>query len=222
MAAKNAGLWERTLVVDYHDMIFDIERQIKKVCNFLDIPYKTEAKDVIRKDLYRSNISKKNDNLANKLYNCIRNKNFDNIDKPIKKFVEKRKIKEVKWLDDCEYRVWVMINWETYKALRENDKEIRDKLRSTAIINRLPKHCIYYDPCGKEYTIRRVRELHDITRNKIKCDEVCYVIDPEYPEVILKRPRGEVTREFCFGCWQSKLYKEILDRDKQRGLFNEH
>jgi len=232
LAADEAGLWERTLVVDYHDMLFDTKNQIKRICNFLKIPYEIEVlyyKDgeivekfinnidesskLIKSDLYRSRMVHEHDKLAFDLYKSLKTKKFDKIKKSVKSFMEKLSLKKKTWLDDTEFKTWTISGWNLHKSLITNNKGVRDKLQETARIKSTPiRDCIYYNPTGKEYTIRRVQELTDITRTKIKCDEYIYFTEPDFPEFIGKRPNGEVTRETCYNHWQNKMIRKSFNK----------
>ncbi len=229
LAANDAGLWDRTLVVDYYDMLFDTENQIKKICDHLELPYEYEvmyykdgecfeefidniknASSLIRSDLYRSNMAKEYDKLALDLYRSIKEKKFDKVEKPIKKYIEKIRLKKIRWLDDTEFKTWVIGGWDLHRSLITNNKGVRDNLQATAKINSLPiRDCMHYNPTGEEYTIRRVKELPDLTRTKIKCKHSFF-----HRENVDNRP-DEVTREVCYNCWQGYLIKRSQESLEQ-------
>ena len=227
VTAKNHDLWDKILVVDYQDMMYDTENQIKRICEYLEIPYDREInyyKDgetieffdpllynstkLIRKDLYRSTEVSEYDGLAMDLYKSIKNKKIDNkIEKKVKKFVADLQIRNVKWLDDTEFKTWTIGGWDLHKSLITNNRGIRDKLQASAKINSLPiNDCTYYNPTGEKYTIRRVKELSDLTRTKIKCNHSFFFMNDD-----VERP-SEVTREVCYSCWQKYLINKFMKK----------
>ena len=103
--------------------------------------------------------------------------------------INKKRIKRTQWLDDTEYKTWVIAGWDLHKSLATNNNGVRDNLLRSANSRSLPIECNYYDPTGEEYTIERVEELGPITRTKIKCSD----------------KKEDVTREMCFNCWQQML-----------------
>jgi hypothetical protein len=228
LAAENSNLWDKILVVDYHDMMFDTEEQIKRICDYLELPYDIEtyyykdgeimdyqdspfdnAKSLIKKELYRSKQVKEYDKLALDIYKSLKNKEFDKIRKSIKKFISNSNLKNTRWLDDTEFKTWVIGGWDLYKSLITNNKGVRDKLQATAKINSLPiRDCMHYDPTGEEYTIMRVKQLPDLTRTKIKCSHSFFFLKDN------KERPTQVTRETCYNCWQRFLIKRSQERKK--------
>lgn len=192
LAANRLGLWDRTLIVDYEDMVFDSQNQIMRICNFLELPYNDEAIKLIRRDLYRSTPVEKSDELSIELYGAIKNRKFDAIEESIKNFIEDVRLKNIKWLDDTEFKTWVMGSRKLYKSLESNNKGVLDKLKKTASIKALPTDCCYYDNSGERYLVKRY-ELPDLIRTKIKCS----------------KDNKEVTREICYKCWQRSLISQV-------------
>ncbi|MHA2182177.1 MAG: sulfotransferase domain-containing protein [Promethearchaeota archaeon] len=179
-------LWDKTLVVYYEDLINNGASEIKKISKFLEVPYNPETHKIIRKDLYRSVEVPEVNDLANDLFNSIKTKDFTNVLEPIREYLNQKRLESVKWLDDIEYKTWVIAGWDLHKSLKINNNNVRTNL--TAIIDKriLPTKCNYYKPTGEEYTIERVVELGPLTRTKINCED-----------------KGkEITREQCFNCWQ--------------------
>jgi len=215
LEANKIELWNKILVVNYNDMLFSTEEQLEKICDFLNIPLKKEVSKIVKKDLYRSRLVKENDKLALDIYKSVLTKDFTKVEKKIKKFLINTWIKNTRWLDDTEYKTWVIAGWDLHKSLKTNNKNVRDKLVFSAKRNSLPTKCIFYNPSGREYTIRRVRQLPDLTRSKIKCEEPIFFRE-ENSEIVLKKPRGEVTRERCFNCWQNKKIKKMIKRQEEQ------
>jgi hypothetical protein len=182
-------LWDKTLVVNYEDTINEPEVQIKRISNFLGVPYNPESKNLIRKELYRSVKVPEVNSLTDNIYNAIKTKNFSNVLEPIKKYIDQKRIESVRWLDDIEYKTWTIAGWSLHKSLATNNNNVRDNLVRSANIRSIPTECNYYDPTGEEYTVERVEQLGPLTRTKIKCSD----------------KKEEVTREQCFNCWQQIL-----------------
>jgi hypothetical protein len=189
LRSTKTDLWDKTLVVEYGDLITKGWSEIKKISNFLEVPYNPETKNLIRKDLYRSVKVPEVDKLADNIYRCIKVKKFDEVLEPIKQFLNKKRIEKMNWLDDTEYKTWVIAGWSLHKSLVTNNNNVRDNLVASAYNRSLPTECNYYDPTGEEYTLERVEQLGPITRTKIKCSD----------------KEEEVTREQCFNCWQQLL-----------------
>jgi hypothetical protein len=190
LRSTKTDLWDKTLVVEYGDLINKGWSEIKKISNFLEVPYNPETKNLIRKDLYRSVKVPEVDKLADHIYNCIKVKKFDQVLEPITQFLLEKRIKNTQWLDDTEYKTWVMAGWVLHKSLATNNNNVRVNLVASANSRSLPTECNYYDPTGEEYTIERVEQLGSLIRTKIKCND----------------KEEEVTREQCFNCWQQLLF----------------
>lgn len=190
-----SNLWSKTLVVDYRELIKNPAEQIKRISEFLEVPYNPESMSIIRKDLYRSIKSPKKSKLANEIYNSVKIKNFsEEVIESIKEFMEKRKLQQTKWLDDTEYGTWVIAGWSLHKSLATNEK-LRNTLLQSINERMLPSDCVYYyDLTESDYTIKRVEQLGDLTRSKIKCSE----------------KDEEVTREVCFLCWEQRKMGEKI------------
>jgi hypothetical protein len=182
-------LWDKTLVVDYEDLINGGWRQIKRISNFLEVPYNSKTKNLIRKDLYRSVKVPEFNNLTDNIYKSVKTKKFSNVLEPIKEYIDQKRISRTIWLDDTEYETWTLAGWSLHKSLAINNNNVRDNLLKSASTRSLPTECNYYDPTGEEYTVKRVEQLGPITRTKIKCND----------------KEEEVTREQCFNCWQQML-----------------
>jgi len=189
LRSTKRDLWDKTLVVEYEDLITNGWSEIKKISNFLEVPYNPETKNLIRKDLYRSVKVPEVDELADNIYRCVKVKKFDEVIEPIKQFINEKRIKNRQWLDDTEYETWTISGWALHKSLITNNNNVRDKLVGSAYSRSLPTQCNHYDPTGEEYTIERVEQLGPLTRTKIKCSD----------------KKEEVTRELCFNCWQQIL-----------------
>jgi hypothetical protein len=190
LRSSETDLWDKTLVVEYGDLINNGWSEIKKISNFLEVPYNPETKKLIRKDLYRSVKVPETNSLTDDIYNAVKVKKFDQVLEPIKKFLTEKRIKNTRWLDDTEYKTWTIAGWDLHKSLATNNNNVRDNLTASANRRSLPTECIYYDPTGEEYTVQRVEQLGPLIRTKIKCDD---------------QEEKEVTREKCFNCWQKML-----------------
>jgi len=191
---QSKDLWNKTLVVDYGELIEDPDTQIKRISEFLEVPHNPESMSIIRKDLYRSIQSPKKDELAYDIYNSVKVKKFsEEVIEEIREFIEELRIKKVTWLDDTEFKTWVIAGWNLHRSLA-----IKEKLRNTLIESisqrSLPIECGYYDSTGSDYTIKRVEDLGDLTRSTIKCSD----------------KNEEVTREKCFNCWERKKMGEKI------------
>lgn len=183
-----SNLWSKTLVVDYGELLENPAVQIKRISEFLEVPYNPESMSIIRKDLYRSIQSLEENELADDIYNSVKVKKFsEEVKEAIKEFIEKRKLNQVKWLDDTEYKTWVIAGWGLHKSLATKEK-LRNTLLQSISERTLPNECEHYNSTGSNYTIKRVEELGDLTRSNIKCSE----------------KDEEVTREECFNCWERK------------------
>jgi hypothetical protein len=189
LRSSKTDLWDKTLVVNYEDLINNGWSEIKKISNFLGVPYNPETKKIIRKDLYRSVKVPEVNSLTDDIYNSVKSKNFTNVLEPIKEYMNQKRIKNTRWLDDTEYETWVIAGWDLHKSLKTNNNNVRDNLVKSAEKRSLPTQCDNYFPIGEEYTVKRVEELGDLVRNKIKCSD----------------EEEEVSREYCFNCWQQKL-----------------
>lgn len=189
LKSVKTDLWDKTLVVEYGELINNGWSEIKKISNFLEVPYNSETKNLIRKDLYRSVKVPEVDKLADNIYRSIKVKKFDQVLEPIEKFLTEKRIKNTRWLDDIEYKTWTIAGWHLHKSLATNNNNVRDNLVASANRRSLPTECNYYDPTGEEYTIERVEQLGSLIRTKIKCND----------------KEEEVTREACFNCWQQML-----------------
>jgi len=189
LKSSETDLWNKTLVVDYEELINGGWGQIKRISNFLEVPYNPESKNLIKKELYRSIKVPHINDLAEEIYNSIKIKNFSKVLKPIREYVKEKIIEKTRWIDDTEYRTWVIAGWDLHKSLATNNNGVKDKLVDSARHRYLPTECEYYNPTGEEYTIDRVEQLGPLTRTKIKC---------EYK-------KEEVTREQCFNHWQTIL-----------------
>jgi len=193
LRSTKTDLWDRTLVVEYGDLINKGWSEIKKIANFLELPYNPRTKNIIRKDLYRSVKVPEIDKLADNIYRCVKVKKFDEVVGPIEEYLNARRVKNTRWLDDTEYETWTIAGWDLHKSLATNNNNVLDNLLRSANQRSLPTLCNYYDPTGEEYTIERVEQLGPLTRTTIKCN------DKEEEE------EEEVTRERCFNCWQRML-----------------
>jgi len=189
LKSSETHLWDKTLVVEYGDLINNGWSEIKKISNFLEVPYNPETKKLIRKDLYRSVKVPETNSLTDDIYNAVKVKKFDQVLEPITQFLTEKRIKNTRWLDDTEYKTWTIAGWDLHKSLATNNNNVRDNLVKSANTRSLPTQCNYYDPTGEEYTIERVEQLGSIIRTKIKCND----------------KEEEVTRELCFNCWQQML-----------------
>ena len=189
LKSVKTDLWDKTLVVEYGELITKGWSEIKKIANFLEVPYNPETKNLIRKDLYRSVKVPEVDKLADNIYRCVKVKKFDQVLEPIKEFLNAKRIKNTRWLDDTEYKIWTIAGWNLHKSLITNNNNVRDNLVASANKRSIPTECNYYDPTGEDYTIERVEELGSLIRTKIKCED----------------KKKEVTREQCFNCWQQML-----------------
>jgi hypothetical protein len=188
-STNDPDLWNKTLVVEYENLLNNPENQIRRISDFLEVDYNPETKNIIRKDLHRSTKVPETNELVDKIYRSIKTKDFTEVIEPIKEFIEERVLEKTHWLDDTEYRTWTIAGWDLHKSLKTNNKNVRDNLIKSANRRSLPTECNYYDPTGEEYTIERVEQLGPITRTKIKCND----------------KEEEVTRERCFNCWQQML-----------------
>jgi len=196
LKSSKTDLWDKTLVVDYADMMNETETQIKRISSFLEVPYNPETKNLIRKDLYRSVKVPEVDSLTDDIYNSVKTKNFSKVLEPIEEYIEQKRIENTRWLDDIEYKTWTIAGWDLHKSLATNNNNVRDNLVSSANSRTLPLSCLYYDPIGEEYTIKRVKELGDLVRTKIICRA-----HKERKEDFDR----EMVREACFSCHQRYL-----------------
>jgi hypothetical protein len=189
LKSVKTDLWDKTLVVEYGELITKGWTEIKKIANFLEVPYNPGTKNLIRKDLYRSVKVPEVDKLADNIYKCVKVKKFDQVLEPIEQFLNEKRVKNARWLDDTEYMTWTIDGWSLHKSLITNNNNVRDKLIASANNRSIPTECNYYDPTGEEYTVERVEELGSLIRTKIKCSD----------------KKEEVARELCFNCWQQIL-----------------
>ncbi len=195
--STNIDLWDRTLVVDYGELLTNPTQEIKRISTFLGVPYNPDTETLINKDLYRSVKVPETNELAENIYQSLLNMDFSEVIDPIKTYLEGYIIENRRWLDDTEFKTWVIGSWVLHKSLITNNNNVRTNLVKNAMKRKLPTQCDYYDPTGEEYTIERVKELGPLTRTKIKCAD----------------NDKELMREGCFNCWQHKLmthYKGAL------------
>ncbi len=185
-SVNKTDLWDRTLVVDYGDLLKDAEPQIKRISEFLEVPYNPETQNLIRQDLYRSSPVPETNDLADDIYNAIKAQKFDDMLDPIMDCFRQKQLENVRWLDDTEYFTWTISGWDLHKSLKINNKGIRDKLVQSAKTRPLPTICKHYSATGEDYTVERVDQLGSLVRSKIICN----------------KKEEEVTREQCFNCWQ--------------------
>jgi hypothetical protein len=198
LKSVKTDLWDKTLVVEYADLINDASREIKRISKFLEVAYNPETKNLIRKDLYRSVKVPEIDKLADNIYRSTKIKDFSEVLEPIEKFLEEKRIKNTSWLDDTEYKTWTISGLSLHKSLATNNNNVRDNLVSSANSRTLPLSCPYYTTSGEEYTIKRVEKLGDLVRTKIICRA------NKERENDFDR---EMTREQCFTCHQQYLMR---------------
>lgn len=190
----SVDFWDKILVVDYGDLITNPTQQVKRIANFLEVPFKQSAADLVQQKLYRSRTDIEKDPLADRIYQSLLLKNLSSdLEKEIKDLFEKSRIENTSWLDDTEFETWVIGGWDLHKSLISNNKGVRDKLQYTASINRLPLNCEHYKLSEEEYTVERIDQLGPIIRTKVDC----FFLDQL------------LTRERCYNCWQSEMRKEV-------------
>jgi len=211
LLANRLNLWNKTLVVDYANMLSNPEKQIKKVCEFLGKEYRPELSNLVEKRLYRSSQIKQYDKKAEFLYKTIKTLNTKKVENQIKKYLIKEKIENITWLDDTEFETWVIAGESLYKSLVNNNKGVRDKLKESALLNSKPTQCPYYQEDKETYTIFR-RYTNNLVRKKINCEKPQSVEyeNGEHGISIF----GKISREHCFSCWQNQKMKKYMKNTK--------
>ena len=208
LLANKLNLWNRTLVVDYKDIINDTENQIINICKFLEKDYKPELSNLVEKRLYRSNFVDIYDQKAEMLYKTIKSLNTNKVEKQIKKYLIKERIENMIWLDDTEFGTWVLVGESLHKSLITNNKNVRYKLLESAEITSKPTSCPYYKEDKETYTIFR-RFANNLTRKKIYCEKPRQF--EQENEDIGTRIFGKISREKCFSCWQNQKMKKYME-----------
>jgi hypothetical protein len=123
----------------------------------------------------------------------MKKQDLSDVEEDVIKYLTNLRLENIKWLDDEEFKTWMMSNPSLHRSLVTNNNNVRSNLQKSAATTRIgniPVLCDFYKTGGEEYTIPRPKDIGPLTRDKIKCGE----------------KEEEVTRESCFNCWMNKLY----------------
>jgi len=186
--------WNKTLVVEYQELITKPEKVIQKISEFLNVPF--VDKNLIKPDLYRSKAVIEVDPLAMEIYNAIKTKNFSGIKNDLQDYLQNLAFENVRWVDESEFQTFILMGLSLYKSLVSNNKGTRDKLVESSKRTKHYFDCPYYSRNGEEYTIRRPGELLDLTRKKVTCSYF----------------KEEKTLEFCYQHFMSLALQRAMKK----------
>jgi hypothetical protein len=182
--------WNKTLVVQHQNLMSNPCLEIQKISHFLGVSFVNA--NIVDQNLYRIKPIVGCDPLALEIYECIKTKDFLLIKDKIKKYFQELIRKDVCWVDEDEFKTFVLSNLSLHKTLVTNNKGVRDKLLKTSKQKKHYFDCQYYSRNGEEYTIKRI-DLPDLVRPKVTCSY----------------HKKEQTLEFCHQCFMTILLRRI-------------
>jgi len=190
------NFWNKTIVVEYKNLIVDHTHEIQKISDFLNVSF--VDKDLVKDNLYRSKPVIESDPLAFRIYESIKTKDFLTLKLELKEWFDYQNFLNTQWVDEEEFGTFALSNLSLHKSFVSNNKGIRDKLLQSS---KKVKHyfdCSCYSRNGEEYIIRRPEELPDLIRKKVTCSH----------------HKKEVTVEFCHQCFVSLCIKKVMEMNK--------
>lgn len=177
LSNQSKDIKNKFLIVDFDNLLQCPEKQIGRICEHLDINY--TKTDVIEPCLKRSHLPewpsqvKDIGTAADKLYKLTLNRDWGSISTEwqfeYEEIVDSNRRENTKWCD-TEWGTYRLISPDLWRGLRDNDKNVRDKLTTS------PKQAfhnytesLYYLESDETYTIERPHDIGDLTRPLIHC-----------------------------------------------------
>ena len=192
--------WEKVIIINYKDMLQSPDETIFEIVDFIkpstSLDRYLKAVSEVDPSLYRSvdfEWETEDGELAQRIYEGMQKQDLSDVELDVSAYIRNQRLENIRWLDDDEFKTWMMSNPSLHRSLVTNNNNVRSNLQKSAATTRIgniPVLCDFYETGGEEYTIPRPEDIGPLTRSKIKCDE----------------KKEEATREVCFNCWMNKLY----------------
>lgn len=180
---------EDILCVDFADMHENPRAEIDRLCKFLGVPLVESAVHNVDRELYRSKPVDLGDGaeIAMKIYEMVKNKVITGVRPLLADFIRRTALERVSWMDDEEHGTWVLIGPSLFRALETNHRGVKDQLLATLALRAImmPNICKHYSRTGASYTVKRPKDIGDLTRSMVFCDNT----------------HEDTTVEDCFRCW---------------------
>lgn len=175
LSQQSTEVRDKFLVVDFDSLVKNPDHEIKRISNHAEVPF--SKTDIVDKKLRRSVLEEWPDEvaevgaLADKLYELTLTRKWDDISSVWR-------VEQFQWEDKMrrEMSMWTDTEWGTYRlispalwrGLRDNDKNVRDKLLKSKDFHNYTRSK-YFEESSSTYTIERPHDMGDLTRRLVNC-----------------------------------------------------